>query len=101
VPRHNRRDVAPPPASSGPRSFGEEAASWRGEAYVVRSVTGSARTYRCPGCDQEIRAGLPHVVAWPALDHDAEDRRHWHRACWSARERRAPGTQRSRSAPRY
>jgi len=59
-------------------------------AWVVRSVTGSAstKTYRCPGCDHEIRPATPHVVAWPegALD----DRRHWHRACWAARARRGP-----------
>jgi hypothetical protein len=36
--------------------------------WFVRSVTGaaSAKAYRCPGCVQEVRAGLPHVVAWPA-----------------------------------
>jgi hypothetical protein len=76
---------------------------WRGEDYVVRGVTGSGATkaYRCPGCDQEVRIGVPHVVAWPAHDSDASDRRHWHTACWAARDRRTPGVLRSRSAPRF
>jgi len=76
---------------------------WRGEEYVVRSLPGGGTTkaYRCPGCDQEIRPGLPHVVAWPADDSDTNDRRHWHTACWTARDRRAPGVQRGRSAPRH
>jgi hypothetical protein len=38
---------------------------------------------------------------WPEHDLDAGDRRHWHSACWSARDRREPGIQRSRNAPRY
>ena len=36
--------------------------------WQVRQVSGSAATrdYRCPGCDQVIAAGTPHLVAWPA-----------------------------------
>jgi hypothetical protein len=80
------------------------------DEWVVRQVTGSAatRAYRCPGCDHEIRPATPHVVAWPASfraadDTDAglADRRHWHTACWNARGRRGPKTQRTRNAPRY
>ncbi len=71
--------------------------------WVVRRISGSAstKTYRCPGCDQEIRPATPHVVAWPA-DRSAgeEDRRHWHSACWDARGRRAPVTRRGRG-PRH
>ena len=77
---------------------------------MVRPLTGSAtgKTYRCPGCDQEIRPGTPHVVTWPAYARDsdldpwdtessADWRRHWHTACWRARDRRReadllPGT---------
>ena len=34
------------------------------------------KTYRCPGCDHEIRPGEGHEVVVP---RDApEDRRHWH-----------------------
>ncbi|WP_448640699.1 hypothetical protein [Geodermatophilus sp. URMC 63] len=69
--------------------------------WVVRSLTGSASTkaYRCPGCDQEVRPGTPHLVTWPAYARDsdldpwdtdsaADLRRHWHTACWRARGRR-------------
>ena len=74
-----------------------------GVEYVVRRVTGSASTkpYRCPGCDQLIRPATPHVVAWPADDEEAGDRRHWHTPCWRARSHRRTRIQRSRSAPRY
>ncbi|HSK58625.1 MAG TPA: hypothetical protein VK935_06180 [Actinomycetospora sp.] len=71
--------------------------------WVVRSISGTAATksYRCPGCEQEIPAGTPHVVAWPADEpegtgrHGAErscraeggspERRHWHTRCWQRR----------------
>ncbi len=66
--------------------------------WIVRSVTGAGSTkiYRCPGCDQEIRPGVPHLVAWPADTEQAawhgggglDDRRHWHTPCWNARLRR-------------
>ena len=82
---------------------GERAERWHGRDYRVRAVSGarSAGQYRCPGCDQLLAAGTPHVVAWPADDPDAADRRHWHDGCWQARDRRSPGVQRSRNAPRY
>jgi hypothetical protein len=69
-----------------------------GEEYEVRSVTGSAstRTYRCPGCNQPIRPATPHTVAWPVTPSlltsftgtGVDERRHWHTACWHARDRR-------------
>jgi hypothetical protein len=68
-----------------------------GREYVVRRVNGSAATksYRCPGCQQVIRPATPHTVAWPVeastFDSSAtglDERRHWHNACWSARETR-------------
>lgn len=68
---------------------------------MVRSISGTAatKTYRCPGCRQEIPPGTPHVVAWRAGDAaraawapdeaDADpERRHWHTGCW---RRGAPG----------
>ncbi|HEY2173976.1 MAG TPA: hypothetical protein VGH85_09235 [Mycobacteriales bacterium] len=66
--------------------------TWSDEDYVVRPLTGSASTrlYRCPGCDHEIRPATPHVVVWAVADIDADHRRHWHTACWRARERIAP-----------
>jgi hypothetical protein len=104
MPRANRRRKDPDPDEVRPfTTVGERREDWRGETYVVRSVTGAgaSKVYRCPGCDQEIRRGVPHVVVWPEHHDDADERRHWHTACWSARERRSPGVQRTRNAPRY
>ncbi|WP_420821628.1 hypothetical protein [Pseudonocardia acidicola] len=61
--------------------------------WQVRQVPGasSVKDYRCPGCDQLIPAGTPHVVTWPAGDYGSvEERRHWHLPCWNARHRRRP-----------
>jgi hypothetical protein len=82
---------------------GERREPWGSEQYAVRRVAGanSAKQYRCPGCDQLIGVGVGHTVAWPTGDLNADERRHWHTGCCRARERRGPGTQRSRSAPRY
>jgi len=73
----------------------EQVESWPDGDWVVRLITGSASTkpYRCPGCDHEIRPATPHMVVWPAEPGGAGDvrlaeRRHWHRACWQARDRR-------------
>jgi hypothetical protein len=65
--------------------------------WQVRQVPGSSATrdYRCPGCDQVVAAGTPHIVAWPAGEHGSVDeRRHWHTPCWAARGRRQPGLRR-------
>ena len=58
--------------------------------WQVRTVSGAAadKTYRCPGCDHKITPGTPHVVAWRSGEEDF--RRHWHRPCWRARDRRPP-----------
>ena len=58
--------------------------------WFVRAVSGAAaaKTYRCPGCEQEIGIGTPHVVAWRRGEED--HRRHWHQPCWRARDRRRP-----------
>jgi len=76
----------------------ERVESFLGEEYVVRRVTGSAATkrYRCPGCQQTIRPATPHTVAWPVLgsmfsgpeESGLDERRHWHTACWGARDTR-------------
>jgi hypothetical protein len=61
--------------------------------FRVRHLTGESSTkmYRCPGCDHEIRPGVPHVVVWPLEEYgDETDRRHWHTSCWNARTRRKP-----------
>lgn len=52
------------------------------EHWAWRPVAGhlAVKAYRCPGCDHEVPAGAPHVVAWH--DDAVDDRRHWHTACW-------------------
>ena len=63
-----------------------------GEWYVRRvSGSASAKSYRCPGCDQLIPPVTPHVVVWPENPsllgaigggQSLDERRHWHTACW-------------------
>jgi hypothetical protein len=71
----------------------EQIESWPDGDWVVRLVPGaaSAKSYRCPGCDQEIPAGTAHLVAWPSLTPGLSERRHWHRPCWDRRIERRPG----------
>jgi hypothetical protein len=45
----------------------------------------AVKTYRCPGCDHEIRPGEGHVAVVPRRHPD--DRRHWHRSCWERTQR--------------
>ncbi|WP_367124120.1 ATP/GTP-binding protein [Streptomyces phytohabitans] len=107
---HQRRGGGRPAARSddgadggtgGDRYGLERTEDWGGEEWAVRQVGGgSGKHYRCPGCDQEIPPGVPHVVAWPR-EGQVDDRRHWHRSCWNARDRRGARLQRSRNAPRY
>ncbi|HTY73054.1 MAG TPA: hypothetical protein VMI11_11610 [Actinomycetes bacterium] len=89
--RHSRRRE---PAGPQPGGAAQAVETHPDGEWVVRRITGSSstKTYRCPGCDQEIRPATPHVVAWP-LDEGSDrssERRHWHTPCWSARGRRAP-----------
>ncbi|MBO2456488.1 ATP/GTP-binding protein [Actinomadura violacea] len=103
-PRKNRRAVSGKPSQGGGGGWAQQTEDGPDGEWIVRSITGAAavKAYRCPGCDQEIPRGVPHVVAWPADERGgADDRRHWHRPCWQARARRAPRVQRSRNAPRY
>ena len=101
-PRQNRRRPDDGDAAAGPRRA-ESVEEWPDGDWVVRGLTGSSsgKTYRCPGCDQEIPAVTPHLVAWPVDGGGPEDRRHWHRACWNARLRRGVKVHRSKNAPRY
>ncbi|MEO7079806.1 MAG: ATP/GTP-binding protein, partial [Rhodococcus sp. (in: high G+C Gram-positive bacteria)] len=45
-------------------------AGWSDEEFTFRTVPGNraTKTYRCPGCDHEVRPGVAHVVAWPSDD---------------------------------
>jgi hypothetical protein len=90
VPRQNRRRPLTP--LRAPNAVSARREQWRGQWWTVRTVPGANATkaYRCPGCAQLIPPGLPHLVAWPETDLDAGDRRHWHTACWAARDRRSP-----------
>ncbi|MGD0686019.1 MAG: ATP/GTP-binding protein [Streptosporangiaceae bacterium] len=84
-------DEDPPAIRLGP----ERTEPWPDGDWVVRQVPGAAalKTYRCPGCDQEIAPGTAHVVVWPAHASGAGGRRHWHNPCWQRRPRRpAPGS---------
>ena len=95
-PRQPRHD---PPAELDPervRRGVDTVETWRQEQWRVRHLPGStaAKTYRCPGCLQEIPPGVPHLVVWP-LDglpgrSGEAERRHWHTGCWRARDRRRP-----------
>ncbi|MCS4489815.1 hypothetical protein N7326_05485 [Corynebacterium sp. ES2794-CONJ1] len=60
----------------------------QGEIFLMRLMGSSTakKYYICPGCNQNIPPGITHVVAWPKdYGGRAEDRRHWHRACWERR----------------
>lgn len=93
-PRKNRR---PPEGTAevGPGAFGgpQRAEEAPDGDWIVRPVSGAAatKTYRCPGCDQEIPPGVGHLVTWPSDSGGvwhaagADDRRHWHRPCWNNR----------------
>ncbi|MBH1933706.1 ATP/GTP-binding protein [Streptomyces sp. AV19] len=98
-----RPAAAPSPHETGVRYGLEQTESWQGEDWSVRMIGGgaAAKHYRCPGCDQEIPPGVPHLVVWPQYGAGVEDRRHWHKSCWNARDRRSARLQRSRNAPRY
>lgn len=92
-------------ADDGRERYGgrQSTETWQGEEWSVRQVAGASaegKTYRCPGCDQVIPSGVPHVVAWPECA-GVDGRRHWHRSCWNARDRRTTRVQRSRNAPKY
>ncbi|OBG26993.1 hypothetical protein [Mycobacterium sp. 852002-51057_SCH5723018] len=69
-----------------------------GHDYEVHPVAAARalKTYRCPGCDHEIRSGTAHVVVWPAdspllgASPGVQERRHWHSPCWANRANRGP-----------
>lgn len=93
-PRRGGRPPRRPEPDDGVRLPGGERREQHPDGeWAVRPVTGAAavKDYRCPGCDQLIPAGTPHVVGWPVdgLGGVAE-RRHWHTPCWSARNQRRP-----------
>lgn len=92
-----RRGGRVPPRRGGPppeRGPVLDEVEFEGRALAARHVRGndSGRSYLCPGCQQDVSAATPHTVAWPTSSmHGVENRRHWHTACWNARDRRRPG----------
>lgn len=66
---------------------GRSTTSRRGNEWTVQHVKSSERTFTCPGCNQVIVVGTPHVVAWVndsifGAQAGLADRRHWHGGCW-------------------
>ena len=79
---------------AAPTGGGSGAVAYAGQEWSVRTVRGndSGRSYVCPGCQQHLPATAPHTVVWPQdAMQGVDNRRHWHTACWAARERRRPG----------
>jgi len=76
-----------------PLSAGHASAVLKSDGrWIVRSIPGAAavKRYRCPGCQQAVAPGTPHVVVWPDVpslisESGLEERRHWHTACWQRR----------------
>lgn len=96
MPRSNRprRATGRPAAGTGPPREAVGEIDFEGQRWSVRMVRGndSGRGYRCPGCQHEVSAAVPHTVVWPRESMlGVDNRRHWHTPCWSARERRRPG----------
>ncbi|WP_236976827.1 MULTISPECIES: hypothetical protein [Mycobacterium] len=88
-----RRRTRPQRAAAPPRLAQRVETGPDGYEYQVRPVAAAraVKTYRCPGCDHEIRSGTAHVVAWRADSAEAvQDRRHWHTPCWANRGNRGP-----------
>ncbi|MGO1317241.1 MAG: hypothetical protein ACTMIR_09440 [Cellulomonadaceae bacterium] len=78
----------PPPELDLDRARGGRSSEQRGGLeWIVQQVRSGAKSYRCPGCQQEIALGTAHVVAWTEQAllgprAGVADRRHWHAACW-------------------
>lgn len=94
MPRANRRRRDAVPLDLGRVGGQSTTERYGGREWTVRRLSGatSERAYRCPGCQQEVAAGVAHVVAWPADGiGGVEDRRHWHTGCWQRRDARPAG----------
>ncbi|WP_082950718.1 MULTISPECIES: hypothetical protein [unclassified Mycobacterium] len=88
--RPHRRSERPPPLPAPRRiEIGPD-----GYEYEVRPIAAAraTKTYRCPGCDHEIRPGTAHLVVLPAEEGERalDERRHWHTPCWAHRGTRGP-----------
>jgi hypothetical protein len=84
MPRRHRR--APEPVMPAPRRPIGIAPEWAVvDGATARQVSGD-KAYRCPGCQQLIRAGVQHLAV--VEEDDVEGRRHWHTECWRRELRR-------------
>jgi hypothetical protein len=48
----------------------------------------ATKSYTCPGCNQTVGPGTPHLVTWPREASigqvvAVDERRHWHSGCWN------------------
>ena len=83
--RRNRREPSEEPTELKLGNFARTENHADGE-WKVTALTGdtSVKVYRCPGCQGEIQPKTAHIVAWN-IDYSADERRHWHTACWKRR----------------
>ncbi|MEO3935927.1 hypothetical protein V3N99_04115 [Dermatophilaceae bacterium Soc4.6] len=94
MPRANRRRKDDSPLDAARLGGVTSTQRYAGGYWTVRQVTGASATrpYLCPGCQQDVPVGVPHVVAWPADGvGGVGDRRHWHSGCWQRRDARPSG----------
>jgi hypothetical protein len=86
MPRRHRSARERPDPTGPPERPRGLAPEWAvTDGVTVRAVTGD-KPYVCPGCNQVIRLGTPHLVV--LIEGDAEGRRHWHTPCWRRELRR-------------
>lgn len=89
VPKRPSKHLRPPRPLLASHASASDKADGR---WMTQSMpSGSAvKSYRCPGCQQTIAAGTPHVVVWPyepgwLSERAVDERRHWHTSCWARR----------------
>ncbi len=89
MPKRPSKHLRPPRPLSSSFASATDKADGR---WMTQTMPGQAATkeYRCPGCDQVIQVGTPHVVVWPHVptvgsSRAVDERRHWHNSCWNRR----------------
>jgi hypothetical protein len=63
----------------------KEDGEWMVQSMPADSAT---KSYTCPGCNQTVGPGTPHLVTWPREASigqvvAVDERRHWHSGCWN------------------
>ncbi len=88
LPDHVRRARKLADAEEDERALNPDVTLVGPPGWIVKTVqpVRAVKEYRCPGCNQEIKQGTAHVVAW--RPDDEEGRRHWHRGCWDSHRKR-------------